>query len=765
MRSGYVDRRRRSLLVGNASAGDARMRIINADGSEAEMCGNGMRCVARYLDEHDGESPGVGRNGGRPDPRRAFSTREPYRVASRWATASSARRTRSPAASRATPVDVGNPHVVIRVDDVAAIDLAVARAAIERDPRYPHGTNVHFVSRHGAGVARAHWERGAGATQACGTGAVAVAAVLIAAARRASPVTLHVPGGVLRGRVDGRQTRDADRRRGARVRTGSGVSGSPTPTRAAASISTAREPLADGGIVRACASDELIPAPPGTVTTMLPGRAPLLAGRRVADAAHALARCCRRATRGCCCRPIGRRPDAPALPLFGYTFACVVDDELHVAAMRTDESEDWTPRAFAAGELEALLARASDRSAQPHARASRAVLARIRLLHRAERLSRARRSGAAGLARVQRACVGCISELDPTPGCPRRRRGRLRAAGRRTRAHRAPSPRARPDGIVSFGQGCEGEPLLRVTTIARAIERDPRRAERHDQPQHERFAAEERCAADRRRAASGAHQPQLVPARDVYAAYYRPVGLRSRRRARSRSRWRSSAGCAFRSTISPIRASPTIAPRSKRWSVPTRASGRDGADAHAQHRSRALLRARRPAREPLGMRDALAAHRTPRRHARQLHAHALVAGVAASQTRAVAGPPTAPAAAGGSGLRATAGRTAAAAAAVCDPADELAEQADERLQHAPQRLRPSGRARSRGSAAALVPPARADAVARLRRGNAETRAGRGTAPRWRLIGSAEPRPLRLDHRVVSGRWCLLHPITTRGSVR
>ncbi len=97
----------------------------------------------------------------------------------------------------ATPVDLGNPHVVIQVPDVAAIDVPRTGARIERDPRYPHGTNVHFVQHDGERWLVRHWERGAGATLACGTGAVAVAAVLIASGQAGSPVELHVPGGVL----------------------------------------------------------------------------------------------------------------------------------------------------------------------------------------------------------------------------------------------------------------------------------------------------------------------------------------------------------------------------------------------------------------------------------------------------------------------------------------------------------------------------------------------------------------------------------------
>jgi hypothetical protein len=147
----------------------------------------------------------------------------------------------------------------------------------------------------------------------------------------------------------------------------------------------ASAPLADGGFVRAPLAEELIPAPPGTVTALLPGRTPLLnkagggsrpAGRRTALSALLPAGYTRLLV------PAYRtRPGAPTLPLFGYAFACCVDDELYVAAMRTDESEDWQPRYFAEG----------------------AVRPRLRLLHGAERLSRTRRSCAAALAFVQRA--------------------------------------------------------------------------------------------------------------------------------------------------------------------------------------------------------------------------------------------------------------------------------------------------------------------------------------------------------------------------
>jgi diaminopimelate epimerase len=183
------------LLVGPSERYDARMRVINADGSEAEMCGNGMRCVARYLDEHDWRPRATVETLAGPIGVEVVS-RTPYRVAVEMGEPKIGA-PHDVAGFRATPVDLGNPHVVIRVDDVDAIDLANLGPRIERDARYPHGTNVHFVQRDGDDWKVRHWERGAGATQACGTGAVATAAVLIAEGEATSPVTLRVPGGLL----------------------------------------------------------------------------------------------------------------------------------------------------------------------------------------------------------------------------------------------------------------------------------------------------------------------------------------------------------------------------------------------------------------------------------------------------------------------------------------------------------------------------------------------------------------------------------------
>ncbi len=183
------------LFVEPSEKFDVRVRIVNADGSEAEMCGNGMRCVARYLDEHDGLAEATVETLAGPIGTRIVS-RAPYRAAVEMGEPRIGL-PHSVAGFEVTPVDLGNPHVVARVDDVDMLELATLGPKIEHDPRYPAGTNVHFVARRGERWRVRHWERGAGATQACGTGAVATAAVLIAAGAATSPVSLDVPGGVL----------------------------------------------------------------------------------------------------------------------------------------------------------------------------------------------------------------------------------------------------------------------------------------------------------------------------------------------------------------------------------------------------------------------------------------------------------------------------------------------------------------------------------------------------------------------------------------
>ena len=188
------------LVVLPSESADVRMRMFNPDGSEAEMCGNGIRCVARYLEEGgEGERFTIETLAGPIGA--ALISRVPYAVETQIGipVVGEPRTLEAAGAQwRYVPVSLGNPHAVIFVDDPDAIDLEVVGRAIETHPDFPGGVNVHFarvVDRETLRVV--HWERGAGATRACGTGIVACLAAAMEGADARPPVTVHVPGGTL----------------------------------------------------------------------------------------------------------------------------------------------------------------------------------------------------------------------------------------------------------------------------------------------------------------------------------------------------------------------------------------------------------------------------------------------------------------------------------------------------------------------------------------------------------------------------------------
>ncbi|MBV8221882.1 MAG: diaminopimelate epimerase [Candidatus Eremiobacteraeota bacterium] len=195
------------LVLLPSSSGSVRMRMFNPDGGEAEMCGNGVRCVARYLVERgEGDRFIVDTLAG-PIGARLVST-TPYTVETQMGVPLVSAVAELDAAGQRWSyfkVDVGNPHAVIFVDDLKAIDLERVGPAIETHPDFPGGTNVHFVNVAGRSTLHVrHWERGAGATRACGTGIVASAATAIANGYVGSPVTVIAPGGTLRVAIDNR---------------------------------------------------------------------------------------------------------------------------------------------------------------------------------------------------------------------------------------------------------------------------------------------------------------------------------------------------------------------------------------------------------------------------------------------------------------------------------------------------------------------------------------------------------------------------------
>jgi len=185
------------IAIEESAVADVRMRIINADGSEAEMCGNGIRCAARWLDEAgEGERIRFQTTAGIVET--SVVAREPeylVRVAIGIPNVAP-----EPVAhmEAARFVDVGNPHVVLfreRVDDV---NLTLVATRLQTAGGFANGANVHVAAAEGPGALRVrHWERGVGLTMACGTGAVACAVAAIEQKLVSSPVDVFVPGGRL----------------------------------------------------------------------------------------------------------------------------------------------------------------------------------------------------------------------------------------------------------------------------------------------------------------------------------------------------------------------------------------------------------------------------------------------------------------------------------------------------------------------------------------------------------------------------------------
>lgn len=198
------------LIYGLTIPGDEEeMRLLNSDGSAAEISGNGLRCFAQAVARRRGvahlevdvltpagvrrcsvratDDPatviatvdmGVVCPGPDPDDEVIRATLDEAGVAvKRWETG-----------------EVGNPHVVVDVDDLAGVDVATAGRAVES--HFRGGINVHFAARSGVDrISLRHWERGAGITNACGSGATVAAAIYHQWGEVGDRVAVHMPGG------------------------------------------------------------------------------------------------------------------------------------------------------------------------------------------------------------------------------------------------------------------------------------------------------------------------------------------------------------------------------------------------------------------------------------------------------------------------------------------------------------------------------------------------------------------------------------------
>jgi diaminopimelate epimerase len=207
----------RCVPTGAVPGAITRMRIFNPDGSESEMCGNGVRIFARYLEATgavetkefvvetlagpiaprllEGGMVRVDMGRARFESANIDTSRLAQRPVGDVVDAVLEAAGRS---YRFTFVDVGNPHCVIVVDDPATVDLPTVGGAIEKHPAFPNRVNVEFIRPEADGSVRMRvWERGVGETQACGTGATAVGAAAVRLGLATSPVTVRLLGGDL----------------------------------------------------------------------------------------------------------------------------------------------------------------------------------------------------------------------------------------------------------------------------------------------------------------------------------------------------------------------------------------------------------------------------------------------------------------------------------------------------------------------------------------------------------------------------------------
>ena len=202
---------------------DAAMRIFNADGSEAEMCGNGIRCLAKFLYEklrmhkegmfietlagvkalslsvEGGSVREVEVDMGLPE----FAAPDLPAPDDPSRPAEVTIRPENDEDLHAFCLSMGNPHCVLFVDDAAAAPVSRLGPLLEVSEPFPNRTNVEFVQVLGEHrVSLRVWERGVGETQACGTGACAAVVAAIHSGRCESPVEVYLTGGVLDIRID-----------------------------------------------------------------------------------------------------------------------------------------------------------------------------------------------------------------------------------------------------------------------------------------------------------------------------------------------------------------------------------------------------------------------------------------------------------------------------------------------------------------------------------------------------------------------------------
>lgn len=205
------------ILILPSDKADFKMRIFNADGSEAKMCGNGSRCVGKYVYDYgltdnteitldtlsgikhlklhvnDGKVSSVTVDMGAP----VLVTSQIPVIYSDDAMIEAPVMT-SIGSLKLTAVSMGNPHGVIFVDDLTKIDVHAVGRELEMHPMWPDRANIEFAQvTDDENITMRVWERGSGETMACGTGACATAVAAFLTHRCGERVTIHLLGGDL----------------------------------------------------------------------------------------------------------------------------------------------------------------------------------------------------------------------------------------------------------------------------------------------------------------------------------------------------------------------------------------------------------------------------------------------------------------------------------------------------------------------------------------------------------------------------------------
>ncbi len=211
------------ILICPSRIADARMRMFNADGSEAEMCGNGIRCVAKYVYDHglskketlqietgagtlaldldiaDGRVSRARVDMGRPilDPQ-DIPTTLPGNQELPGRAVVEAELDVDGEQLKVTCVSMGNPHAITFVEKLSDRWVLEVGPKVETDAHFPNRVNAEFIEV--VGPTEVHmrvWERGSGETMACGTGAAAVCVAGVLAGRTERKILAHLPGGDL----------------------------------------------------------------------------------------------------------------------------------------------------------------------------------------------------------------------------------------------------------------------------------------------------------------------------------------------------------------------------------------------------------------------------------------------------------------------------------------------------------------------------------------------------------------------------------------